>query len=74
MVCGLFLGFFKEKKEEMSKLPAIGTNWHVHPSKTQIKDSDQPGHLRRLIRVFDGCSVGSQGSNVPSGFISTSLC
>ena len=32
-----------------------------------IKDSDQPALLRSLIRVFDGCSMGSQGSNVSSG-------
>ena len=32
-----------------------------------IEDSDQPAHSRSLVRVFDGRSVGSQGSNVSSG-------
>ena len=32
-----------------------------------IEDSDQPAHLRRLIRVYDGHSMCSQGSNVSSG-------
>ena len=32
-----------------------------------IEDSDQPAHTRRLIRVFDGRSMGSKGSNVSSG-------
>ena len=32
-----------------------------------IEDTDQPVQLRRLIRVFNGRSVGSQGSNVSSG-------
>ena len=31
-----------------------------------IKDSDQPVHPHSLIRVFDGRSVSSQGSNVGS--------
>ena len=30
-------------------------------------DSDQPAHLRSLIIVFEGHSVGSQGSNAISG-------
>ena len=30
------------------------------------KDSDQPGHPPRLIRVFTLCSTGSQGPKVPS--------
>ena len=32
-----------------------------------IKDSDQPAQWRRLIRVFNGRSIGSQGSNISSG-------
>ena len=32
-----------------------------------IEDSDQPAHPCSLIRVFDGCSVDSHGSNVSSG-------
>ena len=32
-----------------------------------IKDSDQPAHPHILIRVFDGCSMGSQGSSVSLG-------
>ena len=32
-----------------------------------IKNSDQPAHPRSLIRVFDGRSTGSQGSNFSSG-------
>ena len=32
-----------------------------------IEDSDQPAHPRSLIRVFDGRSMGSKGSNVSSG-------
>ena len=32
-----------------------------------IEDSDQTAHLRSLIRVFDGRSMGSQGSNSSSG-------
>ena len=31
-----------------------------------IEDSDQPAHQRRLIRVFDGRSMGSRGFNVSS--------
>ena len=29
-----------------------------------FKDSDQPAHPHSLIRVFDWCSIGSQGCNV----------
>ena len=32
-----------------------------------IEDSDQPAHLRCLIRVVDGRSMGSQRPNVSSG-------
>ena len=32
-----------------------------------IEDSDQPAQMRRLIRVFDGRSMGSQGFSVSSG-------
>ena len=32
-----------------------------------IEDSDQTAHQRSLIRVFDGRSMDSQGSNVSSG-------
>ena len=32
-----------------------------------IEDSDQPGHLHSLIRVFDGHSMGSQVSNIFTG-------
>ena len=28
-----------------------------------IEDSDQPEHPHSLIRILDGCSMGSQGSN-----------
>ena len=31
-----------------------------------FKDSDQPAHLCSLIRVFDWCSMGSQGTNISS--------
>ena len=31
-----------------------------------IEDSDQPAHLHSLLRVFDGLSMGMQGSNVSS--------
>ena len=32
-----------------------------------IKDSDQPVHPHSLIRVIDGHSMGSQGSNASAG-------
>ena len=32
-----------------------------------IKDLDQPAHENSLIRIFDGHSMGSQGSNISSG-------
>ena len=32
-----------------------------------IKDSDQTAWTRRLIRIFDGRSMGSKGSSVSSG-------
>ena len=32
-----------------------------------IEDSDQPVHPCSLIKVFDGRSMGSQGSKVSSG-------
>ena len=32
-----------------------------------IEDSDQPAHPRMLIRVFNGRSIGSQGSKDSSG-------
>ena len=32
-----------------------------------IEDSDQPAHPCSLIKVFDGLSMGSQGSKVSSG-------
>ena len=32
-----------------------------------IEDSDQPAQARSLIRVFDGGSMCSQGSNVSTG-------
>ena len=32
-----------------------------------IEDSDQPAHLRRLIRVFDGRCMECLGFNVSSG-------
>ena len=31
-----------------------------------IEDSDQPSHLCRGIRGFDGCSMGIKGSNISS--------
>ena len=31
-----------------------------------IENSSQTAHLRSLIRVFDGHSMGSQGSNISS--------
>ena len=31
------------------------------------KDSDQTVQMHRLIKVFVGCSMGSQGSNISSG-------
>ena len=31
-----------------------------------IKDSEQPAYSRILIRVFDGCCLGSQGYSVSS--------
>ena len=34
---------------------------------TYIEDSDQPVHPHSLIRFFSRRSMGSQGSNVPSG-------
>ena len=35
-------------------------SWQCAP----IKDSDQTAQMRSLIWVFDGCSMGSQGSNI----------
>ena len=32
-----------------------------------IEDSDQAARPHRLIRVLNGCSMGSQGSNVSAG-------
>ena len=32
-----------------------------------IDDSDQAAHMRSLIRVFDGRTIGRQGLNISSG-------
>ena len=45
----------------MSQGPAKGTLAYA-----PIEDSDQPAYPCSLIRVFDVCSMGSQGSNVSS--------
>ena len=52
-----------KKKLNMSPCP---TNMQIGIS-VPIEDSDQPAHPHILIRVFDGCSVESQRSNISSG-------
>ena len=49
-------------------------NWRIRIVKVSsklacalIQDTDQPVHLRSLIRVIDMRSMRSQGSNVPPG-------
>ena len=32
----------------------------------RLSKSDLPANPRNLVKVFDGCSVGSQGSNISS--------
>ena len=38
-----------------------------------IEDSDQHAHLHILIRVYNGHSIGSQGSNVSSSGVKLRL-
>ena len=45
--------------------PAISKRYNL--ACATIEDSDQPARPRRLIRVFNGRSMGSQGSNASSG-------
>ena len=44
---------------------SVSSKWYKLACAT-IKDSDQLAHPYNLIRVFDGCSIGSQGSNIYS--------
>ena len=44
----------------------VSSIWYNFPC-APIEDSDQSAHPRSLIRVFDGRSMGSQGSDVSSG-------
>ena len=43
----------------------VSSEWYKLACAT-IKDSDQIAHPYYLIRVFDGCSMDSQGSNISS--------
>ena len=56
-IVSLFL-FFILHQSYMSHCPVEGTNWHVRSSTTQIR-----------LSVFDGSSMGSQGSNFSLGRI-----
>ena len=51
------------KKYYLSKISSLRYNLVCAP----IKYSDQPAHLHSVIRVFDGCSMGSKGPQVHSG-------
>ena len=48
---------------KLSGYPAKGTKLACAP----IEDSDQTAHMRSLITVFDGRSIGSQGFTVSIG-------
>ena len=39
----------------------------LYPRMAPIENSDQPVHLRCLIRAFNGCFMGSKESNDSSG-------